>query len=111
MSGVQREPLISYEPLSSPTLGQIVERVEAIVATGIPLDTPLVKWYNQDYIRDELVFEVKVPLEDLTVDELLAEARANPGEAERYNAEMIRRLRVAEQAERPAATPNKDPKS
>lgn len=101
----QREGLISYDPLTQPTLGQVVERVEAIVAAGIPLDTPLTKWHNPDRLRDELVFEVFPPLADLTADELIAEAEANPADAHRYQAEIMRRLREAEQAAAEPAKP------
>lgn len=103
MSAVQRESLISYDPLSSPTLGQVVDRVEAIVSAGIPLDTPLTRWYNPDALRDELTFEVGCPLAEMSVDDIYQRASvATVEDAEALEAEIRGRLKRLEEIEKQA---------
>lgn len=101
MSGeVVRVPFMSLDPLSEPTLGQIIERVDAARDAGLPLDTPLMKWYNQKYLRDELVFEVVPPVASMSVQALLSESdAASPEDAERFQDEILARLMRLEEIE------------
>lgn len=46
------------------TLGELEDQVARLLGPlDVPRDTPLARWYNASYLRQELVFQVATPIE------------------------------------------------
>lgn len=70
----------------SVTLCVLAERI-ATISQSVPHDTKLKRWFNPSYLRDELIFATGPGLQEMTVDQLVAE------ETPESNEEILRRAR------------------
>jgi hypothetical protein len=100
---VRRETLMIHpaDATTPITLRDVVNQSQYLLSLGVPPETPLSIWANPGLLRDELVFEVKTPIETADHAVLLDSVAHKLGaeyKQDEARAELERRLNAAQES-------------